>query len=154
MKISGNAQLLLCFLGGLGIAIMAISPIAITSAIATPLGFLSWFRSIGALGVGFFLWDSLVVHGLGVGFLALLLLLAMYRGPVSPTVRSAGCFVAGSLTAFHLIMPLVYQTPLSLVVTRHWWNYSLEFALIASAALALLIARGWSHNTLGIRTTA
>ena len=148
MKISGNAQLLLCFLAGLGIAIIAISPIAVTSAVATPAGFLPWFRAMGAIGLGLFVWNSLVVHGLGVDILAFFTLFAMYRGPVSPTVRSAGFFVAGSLTAFHLIMPLAYHTPLSLVFTRYWWSYSLEFVLVVAAAFALLATRGGLRTAL------
>ena len=153
MKINGNAQLLLCFLAGLGIAIVAISPIAVTSAIATPAGFLPWFRAMGAIGVGLFVWNTLVVHGLGVGLLAFFVLFALYRGPVSPTVRSAGFFVAGSLTAFHLIIPLAYRTPLSLVVTRYWWSYSLELALVLAAALALWVARGGSRTAPTFRAT-
>lgn len=131
-------QYLLCLFLGIVIAFVATFVIGYTSAIAAPQLWFTWF---GSTEVGLFLWDTIVVYGLGVGVPAVLALFIAFRFTIKPTMYSGITFVIGVLLAAYVLLPLVYDTPLSLAYTRPWWGYGFEVSLICAVLAALLLTR-------------
>jgi len=141
-------QALFGFVLGVLTAFLAVFTIAITAAIAAPMGFFDWFKSRGILTAGLFLWDLAVVFGLGLGTVVLLSLLASFRLAARPLVGFTILFVAGFLLTSHVIVPIIYGTPLSFFYLRPVNGFALEVSLILAAVSALLLARRlWPNNS-------
>ena len=68
-------------------------------------------------------------------------LLAAYGSFAAPTARSALFYLAGVVLAIYVLIPLAEHMPVSLALSRQWWAYGLELSLVASAFLALGVAR-------------
>ena len=141
-------QNLLCFVLGIVVAVVVTFTVGFTSAITSPNGLFDWFKARASLDAGLFLWELIVVFGLGAGLPAFLALLTAFRFAVEPTVRSGLFFLGGFFLVGYVFVPLVYSAPLSLAISRPWWAYALEIVLIAATVGALLIARRlWPNNS-------
>ena len=111
-----------------------------TAAIAAPAGLFDRFRATGALDPGLALWHFVVVHGLGVGLPAFLVSFLAFRTAISPGLETALLFACGVLLVIHVVYPLAYGYP-SAFLSRPWWGYGLELALVAAVSCAWLLAR-------------
>lgn len=132
---------------GTAVAFVAIFILGYTSAIAAPTELLDWFKSKNAPELGSFLWDFTVVFGLAIGLPVFLALLISFRFFAKPRLGFVLSFLVGALLITYIVVPLAYDTPLSMALSRPWWGYGLELSLISSAVFALLITRWiWPNN--------
>ena len=141
-------QNFLCFVLGIAVAVVVTFSVGFTSAIVSPNGLFDWFKARASLDAGLFLWELIVVFGLGAGLPAFLALLTAFRFSVKPTVRAVMFFLAGFFLVGYVSVPLVYSVPFSLAISRPWWAYALEVVLLVSTLAAMLIARRlWPNNS-------
>jgi hypothetical protein len=131
---------LLCGLLGIGVGFVVVRVLAYTAAFSAPRGLFLGFRSRAAFEIGLFLWDAIVVYGLGAGVITFAALLAAYRGFAAPTVASALCYLAGIMLTIYVLIPLAENMPIYLALSRQWWAYGLELSLVVSTFLARLAA--------------
>jgi hypothetical protein len=141
-------QSALCLVIGAAVALIATFTHGYTAAIAAPIELFDWFKSRDSVELGVLLWDFTVVSGLGIGLLSFFALLAAFRFFAKPMAGPAFFFLIGALLITHVVMPLAYDTPLSLAFSRSWWGYGLELSLISSVVFSLLLARWiWPNNS-------
>jgi len=131
------------FCGSLGVAVgvVVVHTLAFTATFSAPRGIFLGFRSRAAFEIGLFLWDAMVVYGLGAGVITFGALLAAYGSFAVPTARSTLAYLAGIALSIYVLIPLAENMPVSLALSRQWWAYGLELSLVASAFLALVVAR-------------
>jgi hypothetical protein len=132
---------LFCGLLGVAVGLVVVHTLAFTATFSAPRGIFLGFRSRAAFEIGLFLWDAIIVYGLGAGVITFSALLAAYGSFAAPTARSALFYLAGVVLAIYVLIPLAEHMPVSLALSRQWWAYGLELSLVASAFLALGVAR-------------
>ena len=129
-----------------GVAVGSVAPttIGFTAAIAAPLGYFTWFKAYGMLPLGSFLWDLVVVGGLGLGLLAFLAGLLVFRsGTAGQRWANGAGFVAATLLAGELLHPLLEGYPSNDLRpwSRTWSSYGVELALLAATLAAMALAQ-------------
>ncbi len=135
---------LFCGLLGVAVGLVVVHTLAYTAAFSAPRGIFLGLRSRAAFEIGLFLWDAVVVYGLGAGVITFGALLAAYCSFAVPTARSALFYLAGIVLTIYVLIPLAEHMPVSLALSRQWWAYGLELSLVVSAFLALVVARAIS----------
>jgi hypothetical protein len=126
---------------GLLTAFACIPLIGISSAVPAPREYFEWARLHGLLEPAVFVWNIVVVGGIGVGAPALVSLAVLVRTFAERHVAIVTVFVAALLFGLYVAVPVAYFDPLQLPVNLPWWSFGKEVALVLVAAGVLASVR-------------
>lgn len=141
MLSSPRVEYLLLF--GLGVLVVfaSVAPMGYAMAVAVPASYFDFFRNLGSLELGLFVL-SIASAFVAAGLSSLVAQLAAYHAGVQPSWRTAMLFVAGALFPAYVLMPLTEGMPMFwLVFARSWFDFGMEWVLVATAWLSLILAR-------------
>jgi hypothetical protein len=136
----GFSLMLSGFMGVL-LAFACIPLFGISSAIPAPHWFVASSQPNTYLESELFMWQAIVVGGVGWGLpmlVGLLLLRATF--PEQP-LAVAALFIGGVLVGTYILIPLAYFDLPTPFHGRHWWSFGKEASVLLAIAAACLI--GW-----------
>jgi hypothetical protein len=124
------------FTAGIIVSIIAVYPLGYTNAIAIPAGFLEFF-GVSSL----FVWNLFVVNFIGIGIIAFLLALFVFRAAKNNRVMHGLAALSGIFVGAYVIVPWLHGMPVHFPFTRPWSAYGFELS-IALAFLAAWLVTG------------
>jgi len=143
MNMTRKIMTLTCvaFAGAL-LAFATIPSVGWAAAIATPAGFLEWFRAAGTLELAVLLWSFAVDGLLGIGLAFLVVALVALRFSDNSRVTTLVFLLFGFLLGSYFLVPHYFGDS-SFIATallgRRWWGYGVELALVVSALAAAFL---------------
>lgn len=119
------------FTAGIIVSIIAVYPLGFTNAIAIPARFLGFFGT-----ASLFVWNLFVVNFLGIGIIAFLLALFVFRADKMHGIMHGLAALTGIFVGAYFIVPSLHGMPVHISFARPWWAYGFELSI----ALAFLAA--------------
>jgi hypothetical protein len=117
--------------------------LGISSAIAGPAHYFPWAKAHGVLEPALFLWEVVVIGGIGVGAPALVSLVVLVRTFTYARVTLVGAFAAALLCGLYVAVPMAYFETPQLPLNQPWWAFGKEMAL---ALVAIGVAANVRHH--------
>lgn len=115
-------------LAGIALAFLFTWTLGFTLAIAAPADFFAGGESLVPFRL--FLWELLVVNGLGVGLIAVVVAaLASWAMPVA-ALRICATAAAVAWAVAHFVVPVLHGGTVVSPFGRYWWGYGFETMLL------------------------
>ncbi len=123
------------FTAGIIVSIIAVYLLGYTNAIAIPTGFLEFFGTSSL-----FVWNLFIVNILGIGIIAFLLALFVFRAAKKHVLMHVLAAISGIFVGVHIIVPLLHDLPILISFARPWWAFGFELSVALAFLAAWLIA--------------
>jgi hypothetical protein len=132
-------SLMLSGLMGVLVAFACIPLFGISSAIPAPHWFVASSQPHTYLESQLFLWQAIVVGGIGWGLPMLVGLLLLRATFPEQRVAVAALFIVGVLVGTYIMIPLAYFELPAPFQGRHWWSFGKEGSVLLAIAAAWLV---------------
>lgn len=149
---SSRLWLLLTFIVGAVLAFALVPILGRSSAIVAPASMFVWMQGHGLQALAAFLWDVLVVYGLGVALPVIVTLLVIFRTTRTHHIAIAACLALGVLVSVYLLYPLEFGQHSVSLFELQWWQQGLMASLLLACAIALGIDRLIGNERLRVLT--
>ncbi len=133
---------LLAIVGGAALAFASIPLLGFTVRIVAPANLCAWLNAHGLFSLGYCLWDTFILFGLGIGIGLAALLVVLWRLSPGTCISSGALTIATLVATLYLAVPPFLHGNLAWLVSgRPWSNLSLGLSVLLAAASAFMASR-------------